>query len=72
MEHNTGPSDDAALIEAIGRETVRAHFNLSHQHLYAWRKRGVPVAKVIAFANLARAHGVPVPASILARVGIAA
>lgn len=72
MKNNIPLSEDAALIDKVGKRVVRDHFGVSDQQVYMWRRRGIPVAKVVAFANLARVHGVTVPSALLARVGLAA
>jgi hypothetical protein len=66
-------SPDSDLIDRIGKEAVIAAFRLSTpQHLYAWRTRGIPVAKRIAFAKLCAEPGVPVPPDFFEPFEIAA
>jgi hypothetical protein len=66
-------SPDSDLIDRIGKEAVIAAFRLpTPQHLYAWRTRGIPIAKRIAFAKLCAEHGVPVPPDFFEPFEIAA
>lgn len=65
---------DSTLIDTVGTEIIRKAFGLSPQGLHMWRRRGVPVAKRIAFAKIAADNGKPVPADFFAKfeVGSAA
>lgn len=53
----------ADLIDKIPREALKERFDLSRQRLSHWRKKGVPLAKRIAFARLAADNGIAVPQS---------
>lgn len=71
MQKKREPVSDE-LIDKIGPELVRDHFDLSSQHLHMWRVRGVPIVKRIAFHNLALTKGVQPPPEFLEPLGIAA
>ena len=71
MQKAREPVSDG-LIDQIGPELVREHFDLSPQLLHMWRVRGVPVVKRIAFHNFALANNVTPPPEFLAKIGIAA
>lgn len=58
-----------ALIAAVGADAIMSSLNVSSKRLYNWRVRGVPDIKRLAFANLAAAKGVSVPADFLAPLG---
>jgi hypothetical protein len=55
----------ASLIDAIGRDKVRAQFGLSPQRLHNWRIRGIPHTHRPAFAHLAILVGTPIPEGFL-------
>ena len=71
MQKKREPVSDA-LIDQVGPELVREHFEVSPQLLHMWRVRGVPLPKRIAFHNLALRHGVQPPPEFLMPLGIAA
>ena len=53
------------LIDDLGAAFVRREFNLSHQRLHAWRKRGIPHGFRPALARLAAIHGKDIPTDFL-------
>lgn len=58
---------DSALIDKVGARAVADVFGLTPQALHMWRKRGIPLAKRIAFAKLAADNTVAVPHDFYAK-----
>jgi hypothetical protein len=63
---------DRALIDQIGFDRVRNHFELSPQRLHNWRTRGIPYRQRVTFHSLALTSGIVPPPEFLAPLGIAA
>ena len=57
------------LIDAVETTQVRLAFDLTPQLLYAWRTRGIPVARRVEFARIAAERGVEIPADFFDDLG---
>lgn len=63
---------DSILIDAVGIKNVTRVFGLTPQALHMWRKRGIPLAKRIAFAKLCAEQGIATPPGFFEKFEVAA
>tara|TARA_Y100001968_G_C18753818_1_gene434562 strand:- start:106 stop:297 length:192 start_codon:yes stop_codon:yes gene_type:complete len=52
---------DAAAVERVGMRAIMAHFGISRQAVWSWKRKGVPVRhrKTLALLGAAAGHDMP-------------